>query len=115
MTFTPYASPEYKDITISNGTTVNYTKRVRIFGVVHEVKSYIFSNGYTTENSNNEYLYGIDAISKAPYEIIFYNFSTSGSINLIYGTSQSYYIKSISTDSFELSTSKDGTYHSFGR
>lgn len=114
MTFTPYSSPKNQDIRISDGGNVNYTKRVRIFGRVNVIKTYSFSNGHTYEQSNKDYLYGIDSTVGEPYEIIFYPFSSSGNNDYIYGLSSSYYIKNITGNSFDLSMQgKNGDFHLF--
>lgn len=114
MTFKPYASPRNEDISISDGGNVNFTKRVRIFGRVHFVKTYSFSSGHTSEQTNKEYLYGIESTVGQPYEVVFYPFSSVDDEDFIYGLSSSYHIKSISVNSFELSMGgKDGDYHLF--
>ena len=114
LTFTPYTTPKNEDIRISDGGNINYTKKVRIFGRVNLVKTYSFSNGYTYEQENKNYLYGIETTLGEPYEMIFYPFSSIGEDDIIYGLSSSYYIKNISNDSFNLSVGgKNGDYHLF--
>ena len=111
MTFTPYTSPKNQDITVSNGSSVNFTKKVRIFGRVNVVRSYTFSNGATQENSNKNYLYGIETTVGEPYEIVFYPYSSVDNDDMIYGLSTSYKIKDISNQTFNLMI--DGEFHLF--
>lgn len=114
MTFTPYSSPEYQDIRISNGGSVNFTKRVRIFGRVNVIQTYLLSSGTSIENSNKSYVYGIESTVGEPYEIVFYPYNSMGESDIIYGISSSYYIKNISQNSFYLSMlGKNGEYHLF--
>lgn len=115
MTFTPYVAPQNKDIRVSNGGNVNFTKRVRVFGRVNVIQTYVFSSGYTHEQSNKNYLYGIESTVGEPYEIVFFPYTTDNE-DFIYGLSSSYYIKSITPNSFDLSMEgKNGIYHQFAK
>ena len=113
ITFSPYSAPINKDITTSNGSSVNFTTRVRMFGRVNVKIDYTFeSTGYSYEYTNKDYVYGMESTpSTEPYKITFYPYSSSDGDDVVYGLSSNYEFKSITASSFEMAVNT--TYHLF--
>lgn len=114
MTYTPYEAPKYMTVRVSNGSSVNFTKKIRVFGRVNVVKKYIYANGSTSNQSDDNYLYGIESTVGEPYQLVYYTFSASAGEDVIYGLPLSCYVKNVTSQEFYLSMmGKEGPFHLF--